>query len=43
MPDKDVLRYKDTDKIKQVMIENNIKIIILNKDQLTWEYIKTVL
>ena len=33
------LGYKDIDKIHQVEIENNIKIIILNKEQLNWESI----
>lgn len=35
--------YKDIDKIRQVELENNVKILILNKDQLSWEYIKTML
>lgn len=37
------LGFKDIDKINQVMLENNINILILNKDQLTWEAIKTML
>lgn len=35
-----VLGYKDVDKIKLVEEQNGIKIIILNKDELTWEVIK---
>lgn len=34
------LGYKDSDKIKWVCEQNNIKIFILNKNQLTWKYIK---
>ena len=34
------LGYKDSDKIKWVCEQNNIKVFILNKDQLTWKYIK---
>lgn len=37
------LGYKDTDKIRQVEIENNIKVLILNKNQLSWNNIKTLL
>lgn len=32
----------DTEKIKIVAEQNNVKIFILTKDQLTWEYIKTL-
>ena len=31
------LGYNDLDKIKQVELEHNIKIIVLNKNQLKWE------
>lgn len=34
------LGYKDSDKINWVCKQNNIKIFILNKDQLNWKYIK---
>lgn len=34
------LGYKDSDKIKWVCEQNNIKVFILNKYQLTWKYIK---
>jgi len=34
------LGYKDVDKIHQVEVENNIRVIILNKDQLSWEFIQ---
>lgn len=34
------LGYKDSDKIKWVCKQNNIKIFILNKNQLTWKYIR---
>lgn len=34
------LRFTDIYKVEQVMLQNNIKVIILNKDQLTWDYIK---
>lgn len=34
--------YKDTDKITWVMQQHSIKILILNKDQLTWDVIKTL-
>lgn len=37
------LGFSDKDKINQVMLEHNIKIIILNKDQLTWDYLSTIL
>lgn len=37
------LGYKDIDKVHQVEIENNIRILILNKDQLCWEQIKNML
>lgn len=32
--------YKDSDKIKWVCEQNNIKVFILNKNQLSWKYIK---
>lgn len=34
-----ILKFRDTDKIKWVMEQNNIKIIILDKDHLTYEKI----
>lgn len=34
------LGFKDVDKIKWVMEQNNIKVFILNKNQLYWNYIK---
>ena len=37
------LGYKDIDKIHQVEIENGIKILVLNKNQLCWEQIKDML
>jgi len=37
------LGYTDIDKIHQVEVENNIKVIILNKDQLNWSSIKDML
>lgn len=42
-PKNDYLIQKDQDKIKAVMEENNVLIIILNKDQLTWEKISSEL
>lgn len=35
-----VLGYKDVDKIHQVELENNVRILVLNKNQLNWEYIQ---
>lgn len=35
-----VLKYKDIDKIRLVEEQNAVKIIILNKNELTWEAIK---
>ena len=35
--------YKDIDKIRWVMEQNNVKILILNKDQLTWEALKPLI
>lgn len=35
--------FKDTDKIKWVETENNVKIIILNKHQLSWNSIEALL
>ena len=37
------LGIKDVDKIHQVEIENNIKILILNKEQLSWQCIQQLL
>jgi hypothetical protein len=34
------LKFKDSEKIKLVESQNNIKIFILNKDQLCWDYIQ---
>lgn len=34
------LGFKDIDKIRWVSEQNNIKILVLNKTQLSWEYIK---
>lgn len=42
-PKNDYLITQDTDKINQVMVENNVKIFILTKDQLTWGAISSVL
>lgn len=36
------LGYKDVDKIKWVCEQNNVKIFILNKEQLSWEYVRTL-
>lgn len=36
------LGFKDCDKIKWVEEQNNIKVFVLNKTQLNWEYIKTL-
>lgn len=36
------LGFSDIEKIRLVMIQNNIKIIILNKDQLEWQQIKAL-
>lgn len=41
-PKNDYLIKTDTFKIKQAELYNNIKIVILNKDQLSWEIIKMV-
>ena len=35
--------YKDKDKIQWVMTQNNVKIIILDKDHLTWETIEPLI
>lgn len=35
--------YSDRDKINWVCEQNNIKVLILNKDQLEWEIIKTLI
>lgn len=37
------LGYKDCDKIKWVSEQNNVRIIILNKNQLSWEVIKSLI
>ena len=37
------LGFSDVDKIKWVMQQNNAKVIILNKEQLTWSVIKTLI
>ena len=37
------LGYKDTDKINKVSLENKIRIVILNKDQLCWDAIKNLI
>lgn len=37
-----ILGYSDIEKIEVVSAQNNIKIIILNKEQLTWDYIKSI-
>ena len=37
------LGFKDSEKIDWVMKQNNVVIHILNKDQLNWDYIKTLL
>lgn len=42
-PKNDYLIPLDTPKIEQVMIENSVTIHILNKHQLSWEYIKSIL
>lgn len=41
-PKNDYLITQDTFKINQVMKEHNIKVIILNKDHLTWDSIATL-
>lgn len=35
--------YKDIDKIKQVELENNIKVFVLDKNNLTWDKIKLII
>lgn len=37
------LGFSDVDKINWVMQQNNVKVIILNKEQLTWHVIKTLI
>jgi len=37
------LGFKDTEKIQWAEEQNNIKVILLNKEQLSWEYIKSQL
>lgn len=34
------LGFTDTYKVEQVMLQNNIRVIMLNKEQLAWDYIK---
>ena len=41
-PKNDYLITMDQEKIKQVIEENNVRVYILNKHQLTWEYIKWI-
>lgn len=38
-----ILGYKDIDKIKWVMEQNNVKILVLNKNQLTWNEINKLI
>lgn len=38
-----ILGFSDSDKIKWVCEQNNIIVYILNKNQLTWEYVKTLI
>lgn len=38
-----ILGYKDLDKISWVMQQNNIKVIVLDKDHLTWDQIKNII
>ena len=42
-PKNDYLIIKDTDKIKKVIDENNVKVLIISKENLTEDYIKSVL
>jgi hypothetical protein len=37
------LGFKDSMKIELVEIQNNIKVFILDKNQLTWNYVKTLI
>lgn len=37
------LGFSDIEKIQWVMEQNSIRVLILNKNQLSWEYIKTLL
>jgi hypothetical protein len=37
------LGFSDRDKINLVEAQNNIKVFILNKEQLSWEYIRTLI
>lgn len=37
------LKFTDIEKIKLVETQNNIRVIILNKDQLSWQIIKTLI
>ena len=38
-----VLGYSDKEKIQLAQEQNNIRVVILNKDQLTWDVIKTLI
>lgn len=40
---KDLFGYNGEEKINQVEIENNIKVLILNKNQLTWDIIRELI
>lgn len=42
-PKNDFLIYKDEEKIQRVKEQNNIKIFVLNKDELTWDEINKML
>jgi len=37
------LGFKDTEKIQWCCEQNNIKVFVLNKDQLTWSFVQTLL
>lgn len=41
-PKNDYLIGQDANKIELVIKENNVRLIVLNKKQLSWEYIKQV-
>lgn len=42
-PKNKYLIERDQDKINRVQIENNIKVLILNNEQLSWQIIKTLI
>lgn len=42
-PKNDYLIERDNDKINKVISQNNVKIIILNKEELSWEIIKNLI